>query len=202
LILHPTYFPSILHYVALAQSNKVVFEVEDNYQKQTYRTRCYIYGANGRQLLTVPVLHPVQQKKTKEVQIDYSFNWQKQHLKSIQTAYRSSPFFEFYEEDLLPIFSQKKKYLLDFNIQVHQVLQELLQLEISYSKTKEYQNNSDIDLRYLVDAKSKETYNLGSYFQIFSDKYGFMENLSILDLLFMEGTNALNYLEQQQVKFI
>ena len=202
MILQPTYFSPIIHYIALVNSNQVIFEIEDNYKKQTFRTRCYIYGANGKQLLTIPVLHPIQNRKTKDIQIDYSFNWQKQHLKSIQIAYRSSPFFEFYEDDLRTLFSQQPKYLLDYNFQIHKVITELLQLEIPFLKTKEYTiNTTHLDLRNLADAKSKKKYHLTTYFQIFSDKYGFIENLSILDLLFMEGTNALNYLENQQIQF-
>ncbi len=204
LILHPTYFSPIAHYIALANNTNLIFEVQDNYQKQTYRTRCSIYGANGKQMLTVPIQHPVQRKLTKDIQIDDSFAWQKQHIKSLQSAYRSSPFFEYYEDDILTLFDKKEKFLLDFNFQAQETIAELLPLEFSFSKTEAYNKvyNELEDLRFLADAKSQRHYGLAEYIQVFSDKHGFIENLSILDLLFMEGPNALNYLEHQQFKFV
>lgn len=202
MLLYPTYFSPIVHYVQLAKTNTVVFEVEDNYQKQTYRTRCYIYGANGKQLLNIPVQHGIGNRKTKEVLIDNSFNWKKQHIKAIQTAYQSSPFFEFYEEEFLNLFEETPKFLLNFNFKCQDWVLEQLQLEISYSKTNEYLKNytDNSDFRFLADAKSTKIFGLEPYTQVFSNKYGFIENLSILDLLFMEGPAALNYLESQSIK--
>ena len=191
-----------MHYIALAKAEQVIFEVEDNYQKQTYRTRCYIYGANGKQLLNIPVQHQNKSRKTKDILIDNSVQWQQQHLRSIQTAYRSSPYFEFYEEEFVALFNNVPQYLLDFNFSCQELLLELLPLEITYTKTSEYFNDySEIaDLRSLATAKSQNKYKLDTYTQVFSDKHGFIENLSILDLLFMEGPNALNYLENQSIE--
>lgn len=202
IILYPTYFSPIVQYVELAKADEVIFEVEDNYQKQSYRTRCYIYGANGKQLLNIPVQHGSISRKTKEILIDDSFKWEKQHVKAIQIAYSSSPYFEFYEEELLSLFKKLPKYLLDFNFKCQDLMMEFLQLEISFSRTKVYLNEySDIlDLRSLADAKSGKKYNFETYTQVFSNKHGFIENLSILDLLFMEGPNALNYLENQKIE--
>jgi len=114
----PTYFSPISQYKAMVNSEQVVFEIEDNFQKQTYRNRCYIYGANGKQLLNIPVNHPAStdRKKTKDCLVENSSQWQSQHLKSLQVAYRNSPFFEFYIDDLLPIFTKKYHFLLDVNI--------------------------------------------------------------------------------------
>ena len=114
LILYPTYFSPIIQYVALANADKIIFENEDNFQKQTYRTRCYIYSPNGIQLLSIPVKNANSSQKTKDVLIDTSFNWQKQHLKSIEAAYRSSPFFEFFEDEIQLAFEKTPKFLLDF----------------------------------------------------------------------------------------
>ncbi|MCF6348740.1 MAG: WbqC family protein [Flavobacteriaceae bacterium] len=198
MILYPTYFSPIAQYVAISKADNLTFEVEDNYQKQTYRTRCYIYSADGRQLLNIPIQHN-QNKKTKDIKIDTSFHWQKQHIKTLQIAYRSSPYFEFYEEEVLIIFDKIPSFLLDLNMKCQEVMFDLLQLEIPYTSTKEYTKKyTDIsDMRFLADAKSKQQYNFDQYIQVFSDKLGFIENLSILDLLFMEGPNALNYLENQ-----
>ncbi len=204
MLLYPTYFSPIIQYVALAKAATVIFEVEDNYQKQTYRTRCYIYSPNGKQLLSIPVKNANSKQKTKEVLIDTSFNWQKQHLKSIEAAYRSSPFFEYYEDEIRAIFELKPTFLLDFNLKCQDVIFELLQLDLSYNKTTNYEKQlvDSKDARSLADAKSQIEYNLDTYTQVFSDKHGFIANLSILDLLFMEGTNALNYLENQTIDFL
>ena len=130
IILYPTYFSPIVQYVELAKAGQVIFEVEDNYQKQTYRTRCYIYGTNGKQLLNIPIQHAYKSRKTKEILIDDSFQWEKQHFKAIQIAYRSSPYFEFYEEEFLSLFKKLPKYLLDFNFKCQDLMMEFLQLEI------------------------------------------------------------------------
>lgn len=200
MLFYPTYFSPIAQYVAIAKADEITFEVADNFQKQTYRTRCYIYGANGKQLLNIPVLKANSKQASKDIQIDYSESWQNKHIKAIESAYNSSPFYEFFDMELAELFSRKEKFLLDFNLKCHEFIAEAIQLENSNYKTtetftKEYSN----DYRFLVNAKSKQVFEFDSYYQIFSDKYGFIENLSILDLLFMEGSNALLYLENQTI---
>jgi len=205
ILVHPTYFSSILQYIAIVKSNKIYLEYQDNYQKQTYRNRCFIYGANGIQMLSIPIKHnsKKEHKLTREAVIDTTFNWQKQHLKSIQTAYRTSPYFEFYEDDLLPLFTNKFKYLIDLNLKTQEFILGILQVELEVEKTSKYvvKESSKTDCRFLVNAKNKEFSNLTPYYQLFSDKHGFISNLSILDLIFMEGPNALSYLENQSFNF-
>ena len=203
LLVQPAYFAPIIQYVAIAKASNVLFEVEDNYQKQTYRNRCYIYTTQGKQLLNVPVQHSKALKqKTKDVLIDYKDGWQKQHLKSLQTAYSSSPFFEFYIDDLLPIFEKQTKYLLDLNLKSHHFIMDALQLQIPTSKSVEYFKEVDCnDARNLAIAKGSKNYQLERYIQVFEENHGFISNLSMLDLLFMEGPNALNYLESQTIQF-
>ncbi len=197
------YFGSIAQYVAMAQSNAIVFENEDNYQKQTYRNRTYIYGANGKLLLTIPIKHTgkVGRQLYRDVRIENDFEWQILHWRSLETAYRTSPFFEYYEDEFAPLFEKKREFLLDFNYECMQAVNDCLQLETSFSKTDEYiktpQNIED--RRGLVNAKKEKNYNLDAYIQVFADKHGFLSNLSILDLLFNEGTNALTYLENQTI---
>ncbi len=188
--------------MAIAKAEEVVFEVEDNFQKQTYRNRCYIYGANGKQLLNIPVLKANSKQATKDVQIDYNEDWQQQHLRSIATAYRSSPFYEFFDMELEALYAIQEKFLLDFNFKCHEFIIEHAQLEIkTYQKTTHFvkDHKEGRDYRSLVDAKSKRTFGFEPYFQVFSDKHGFIENLSILDLLFMEGPNTVTYLERQTI---
>jgi len=202
LLLYPTYFSPIIQYVAFVKADNIIFEVEDNFQKQTYRTRCYIYSPNGKQLLSIPVKNSNSSQKTKDVLIDTSFNWQKQHLKSIEAAYRSSPFYEYFEDDIQLVFEKTPRYLLDFNLKCQELVFELLQFDKNYTTTTIFQKNPEVkDLRFLDNAKSNLEYNLEPYTQVFSEKHGFIENLSILDLLFMEGSNALNYLESQNTDF-
>ncbi len=198
MLLHPTYFPSIHHFVAMSHKDKVVFEVNDFFVKQTYRNRCYIYTEKGKELLNIPIQHEKGVKqRTKDIKIDYRNRWNIQHLRALQTAYRSSPFFEFYIDDLLPIFEKKYTFLLDVNLLSHKLICNALDLDISYSLTEEYQDHSKEDFRNLVEVK--QDISLERYIQVFEPKHGFIPNLSILDLLFMEGPNALNYLQKQSL---
>lgn len=203
ILIQPTYFSPIIQYVAIANSKEIVFEVEDNFQKQTYRNRCYIYTAEGKQLLNLPIQHTKGTKqKTKDVKVDYKDNWNKQHLKSLKTAYNSSPFFEYYIDDLIPVFEKKYTFLLDLNLTCHEIIMDALQLEVPFTKTTEFYKNTNInDFRHLAIAKGTQNYNLARYIQVFEENHGFIPNLSILDLIFMEGPNALNYLESQKVTF-
>jgi hypothetical protein len=193
----PTYFSPISQYNAIVKSDEIVFEVEDNYQKQTYRNRCYIFGANGKQTLNIPVKHQktTEKKKTKNALVENDSKWQSHHLKSLQSAYRTSPFFEFYIDDLMPIFKKKYRFLLDVNIDTYLILSEALELESYYSKTTEYgKDSSKNDFRFLSEIKQKPQTEPQKYIQMFDDKHGFLPNLSILDLIFMEGPNAINFL--------
>jgi hypothetical protein len=203
ILLHPTYFSPIIQYAAISKSDTIIFEVEDNFQKQTYRNRCHIYTAEGKQLLNVPIQHTKGTKqKTKDVKIDYKDNWNKQHLKSLKTAYSSSPFFEYYIDDLNPVFDKNYTFLLDLNLKCHEIIMDALQLEVPYRNTLEYKKESNYnDLRNLAISKGEQNYKLERYIQVFEQNHGFIPNLSILDVLFMEGPNALNYLESQKITF-
>lgn len=193
----PTYFSPISQYSEIVKKDEIVFEMEDNFQKQSYRNRCYIYNSYGKQLLTIPVKHPTKEgrKKTKDTLIENNVAWQDQHFKSIQIAYRSSPFFEFFEDDLAPIFEKKYTYLQDLNIDTFLFIQDALQLEVKFSKTETFAT-ADIkdDFRILADRKHQPKKIVEKYIQMFDDKHGFIPNLSILDLLFMEGPNTFSYL--------
>ncbi len=189
----PTYFSPISQYATLVKEDEIVFEVSDNFQKQTYRNRCYIYSPNGKLLLNIPIQHN-KATASKDILIDNSVNWKKQHLKSLETAYKSSPFFEFYIDDLKPIFEKEQKFLMDLNLQCHALIMDALQVEIPSSFPSEYEKDARHDFRYLAIAKQKLAVHFPRYIQVFEDKHGFLPNLSILDLLFMEGPSAINYL--------
>lgn len=203
LLIHHTYFPSISHCVAMVQSDKIVFEMEDNFQKQTNRNRTYIYSPNGIQLLNIPIKHSNQlHQKTRDVQIENDFDWQKQHLKSLEAAYRSSPFFEYFEDDIRPLFEKKHTYLMDLNFETLDFISNCLRFKFEYTATTEYFHDSDAlkinDCRILANGK-KDTSQFESYPQVFEDKHGFLTNLTVLDLIFNEGKFALDYLKNQKL---
>ena len=199
ILIHPTYFPSISHFVAMAQADSITMEMEDNFQKQTHRNRTLIYSPNGIQLLNIPIKHSKENhQRTKDVKLETAFDWQKQHFKSLEAAYRTSPFFEYFEDAITPIFTKKHTFLMDLNFETMEILSKCLGMPFQYEKTAEYFHEvSDYaDYRKLTNGK-KDTSNFESYTQVFGDKHGFLNNLSILDLLFNEGRFALDYLKNQ-----
>jgi hypothetical protein len=203
-VIYPTYFPSISHYVAMIKAESVVFEMHDHFQKQTNRNRMYIYSPNGIQLLNIPVKHISETHQfTREVRIENDFGWQKQHFKSLEAAYRTSPYFEYFEDDILPIFQKKHTFLMDLNLETFEVVNECLGLKLKTTHTRDYEHvldNNTQDLRNLAHGK-KDANKFDSYTQVFDNKHGFINNLSILDLLFNEGRYALDYLKKQELNF-
>lgn len=200
-LIHPTYFPNLSHFVIMIKSQTLYLEVCDNYQKQTYRNRTEIYGANGKLALTVPVNYTQKNRQLyKNVRIANEDKWQQLHLKSLESAYRMSPFFEYYIDDLLPLFKTKFNFILDLNLACLETIKDCMQLDFSYTKTEHFELESakKEDYRYLVKRKSQPI-STSTYQQVFSDKHGFMGNLSILDLLFNEGPNSELYLLNQQL---
>ena len=200
-LLLPTYFPSISNFSAIAKAATLVFEVEDNFQKQTNRNRTYIYSPNGIQMLNIPIKHTKEKhQKTKEVKLETAFDWQKQHFKSLEAAYRTSPFFEYFEDTLLPIFTKKHTFLMDLNFETIEIVSKCLNMKLEYEKTTEYfhEVSDSLDFRYLANGK-KDVTNLSPYNQVFAEKHGFINNLSVLDLLFNEGRFAIDYLKEQKL---
>ena len=201
LLLHPAYLPDIATYATLVQ-NKVIWEVCDNYQKQTYRNRSYIYAANGKLLLNIPIIHTQKNRqKYRDVKIANVSKWQELHWKSLESAYRTSPFFEFYEDELKPLFTTKAKFLMDFNFKCFDTICDCLQLDLNTTKTHKFEKeiSDKLDYRKLVNAKKEQLFEFDKYTQVFTNKHGFISNLSILDLLFNEGPNATQYLQSQEL---
>lgn len=207
-VFHPGYFGPIDQFCAYAQTDEIRWEMEDNYQKQTYRNRQYIYGANGRLLLNIPILHEGPKgspQKYREIRIDANDDWQRIHWKSLESAYRSSPFFEFYEDDLKQLYTTPYDRLMAFNFRCWKTITDLLQLKRSQQFTEHFQDRYSIendgiwDGRFLSVAKRKPPVEIEPYFQVFMEKGGFIPNLSILDLLFNLGPETLNYLLKAQL---
>lgn len=201
----PTYFAPISQYKEIFNNESIVFEVEDNFQKQTYRNRCYIYAAYGKLQMNVPIVHKrnsSSRQKTKDTKIDNDYAWQQRQLKTLQTAYRSSPYYEFYEDDITPLFENKHEFLLDLNLETHAFLMDAIQEDIPFKRTTEYHVEPNIrDQRGLANPKLKLSTEFKTYTQVFDNKHGFIPNLSILDLLFMEGPNTTTYLKQNKLEF-
>lgn len=198
-LLIPCYFPAISQFSAVVQAAEVIFEAADNFQKQTNRNRTYIYSPNGIQLLNIPIKHSKEaHQKTKDIRIENDFNWQKQHFKSLEAAYRSSPFFEFFEDDITPFFEKKHLFLKDLNHEAFELICKCLRLKIDVTFTTEYYHewpaDEVLDLRHLANGK-KDKSSFAPYTQVFDDKHGFINNLSVLDLIFNEGKFAIDYLK-------
>ncbi len=200
-LIHPTYFPNLAHFVAMVNTDVLYFEICDNYQKQSYRNRTEIYAANGKLALTVPVSYTQKNRQLyKDVKIANEDNWQQQHLKSLQSAYSMSPFFEYYIDDLMPLFEKRFDNILDFNLNCFEVLKDCLQLRVTANNTQIFEKEPETktDFRSLVN-RNYEVNSLESYTQVFTEKHSFIPNLSILDLLFNEGPNAELYLKKQNL---
>ncbi|NEV93502.1 WbqC family protein [Psychroflexus sp. YR1-1] len=204
-LIHPCYFGPVDLYAFIAQADQLAMEKQDNYQKQTYRTRQYIYGANGKLLLNVPIKHRENKtgkhQKYKDIQIENAFKWQRLHWKSLEAAYRTSPYFEFYEDEFVDIFEKKATFLMDFNLKCMQIIFDCLNLDFDFVFTESFELSTEAyeDQRALVRSKRRQQAELEDYIQVFQPKFGFISNLSILDLLFNKGPSALNYLESQKL---
>ena len=192
----PTYFSSIHQYSLMLKEDSILFEVHDNYQKQSYRNRCYISGPNGKQLLSIPIKHDSSEGriKSKDIKVENDFPWQNQHFKALKVAYRSSPFFELLEEEISPIFAKKYKYLYDVNLDTLDFILETLEIKIPIQETSSYSNEYQNDYREIAHKKFQPEKPNKQYTQMFDEKNGFLKNLSILDLLFMEGPNTISFL--------
>ena len=194
ILIHPNYFPNIYQFIQIIKAKNILFEVSDNYQKQTFRNRTYIYGANGKLGLFIPVIHTHKNRELfKDVKISYESNWMDLHLKSLQSAYRSSPYFEYFEDDFINLYSEKEKFLADFNIKCIKLISNLLDLDLDFKISNEYveKTNDIIDLRDLSNARKEKKIETPKYIQVFESKHGYLNNLSILDLIFSEGKNSV-----------
>ena len=202
-LLFPSYLPSIASFAAMVQ-HEVIWEVSGNYQKQSLRNRAYITNDRGIHSLTIPVLGKGElshRRSYDQIPIDNSQPWQRTHWRTLQTAYRTSPFFEYYEQDLEPLFTHSHDYLLAYNLEVIKIICGCLQIPFSENHTTvfEKESQSTNDHRHLISPKASKDLNFPEYQQVFGDRHGFIPNLSILDLLFNEGPNALAILNNTLV---
>lgn len=200
-LLHPAYFPNIANWVVLLNSDEIVFEQWDNYQKQTFRNRTNILGANGVQSLNVPINFTQKNRQYfKDVSVNHIEDWQANHWKSLLAAYSSSPYFEFYADELEPLFLRKVDALFDHNLKCMEKIADCMGINLDYSLSESFQSEKHKDdFRELIVAKKGINYRNSSYIQVFHDRFDFQNNLSILDLLFNQGPSSLSYLKEQKL---
>jgi hypothetical protein len=189
------YLAPVDYYSAMAKAGAVLLEHCDYYLKQTYRNRCHIAGANGVMALSIPVEKSSSAKMlTRDVRISEHNDWQLQHWRSIESAYNSTPFFEYYKDDLLPFFEKKWSFLWDFNQEIQAMMLELLDIQPMINQTTEYNlslGEHVLDLREAIHPKKQDAdWNLKPYYQVFEQRFGFQPNLSIIDLLFNMGNES------------
>ena len=205
-LLSTAYFAPIHFYARFLQHAEVYIEQYENFAKQTYRNRSVILGSNGPVSLVVPVIKGRGPKVLmKDLQISYDEQWQRNHWQTIVSAYNSSPYFEFYQDELAPFFQEKTKYLLDYNLKIHATICDFLEIENPVTLTDDFEKvpPGTLNLREAISPKNKRNtdnaFSPKAYTQVFSGKFAFLPNLSILDLLFNEGPNAYTLLKQSIV---
>lgn len=190
--------PPIEYFVWIMKADSIIIEREENYIKQTYRNRCEINSANGKLLLSIPVIKTNgNHTKVKDVKIDYSENWQLNHWRAIVSAYNHSPYFLYYKDELEKYYFNNYIYLFDFNTQLIRTILKLLPINRNIVNTDEYLKSVDencIDLRNKISPKMLTFINWPKYTQVFNERWGFLPNLSIVDLLFNVGPQSAEYL--------
>ena len=192
------YLPPVAYFTKiLTYKPDILIEREEHFPKQTYRNRANIYSPDGVLPLTVPVIKGSKMHtKVKDVKISYDFKWQRLHWMSLETCYRRSAYFEYYEDDFAPFYQKQFTYLFDYNEQLLQLLLKCIKIQLPLQYTTAYQAQYVPlhDLRDSFSAKKEYNSEQKPYFQVFEERNGFIKNLSIVDLLFSQGPQTINYL--------
>lgn len=193
--LSTAYLGPVQQYCKMYQFSDVYIETQENYLKQTYRNRCTIAGANGPLSLSVPIVKPDTPKcLTRDIRISDHGNWRHLHWHAILSAYNMSPFFEYYEEDFAPLYEKKYDFLLDFNEALRQIICRLLDIQPRIQYTETYRPAVANDFRESIRPRQPlpdPSFSPRPYYQVFKEKYGFLPNLSIVDLLFNMGPEGI-----------
>lgn len=193
--LSTAYLGPVQQYCKMFQFSDVYMETQENYLKQTYRNRCTIAGANGPLSLSVPIIKPDTSKcLTRDIRISDHGNWCHLHWHAILSAYNMSPFFEYYEEDFVPLYERKYDFLLDFNEALRQIICRLLDIQPCIHYTETYEPDVPNDFRESIRPRRPlpdPSFSPRPYYQVFKEKHGFLPNLSIVDLLFNMGPEGI-----------
>jgi hypothetical protein len=202
-IFSTAYLPPIHYFRFLTLYDEIYIESHETYPKQTFRNRCVIYSANGPIPLIIPVEKPFGNRtKIKEVRIDNTVKWRKEHWRALESAYRSSAYFEYVHDYFKPFFDKEMTYLWDLNLHLLETIKSILEIKVRIKETyefkKEYGENYS-DYRYSINPKSHkaqiQSFEPLQYFQVFAHKAGFVPNLSIFDLICNSGMESIVYLQ-------
>jgi len=203
LLLSTAYFGPLNYYARYLRHNEVYLEQYENFSKQTYRNRCVILAGNGPVSLVVPAVKGRGPKTmVKDLKISYDTEWQRNQWQTIVSAYNSSPYFEYYQDELFSFFHKKSRFLMDHNMRIHEMLCDFMEVENKLQLTEDFEKvpENTLNLRQIISPKIKEDHDVAfqpkSYIQVFNDKFDFVPNLSILDLLFNEGPNTYDVLKE------
>ena len=201
-LLSTAYWPNLEYFYYLLNSRSASIELHENFTRQTYRNRCRILSANGPLDLIIPVKKTGSKMAINETYISHDTNWQRNHWHAITSAYRNSPYFEFFAESIRPFYSGRFESLMEFNSLQLKAIFSILKIEKEIIFTRKYEKEPDeaTDLRDAIHPKNNQLSPLArpalnnEYYQTFQEKFPFTPNLSILDLLFNTGLQSANYL--------
>ena len=203
-LLVTSYWPNLHYFFYVLNASIIHIEQFDNYSKQSYRNRTQILSANGILNLSIPIKKNKSEKVVNAIEISYKEDWQKNHWRAITSAYKNSPYFDFFEEDLKVFYSNKYNLLIDYNLDQLKFIIKVLKQKKNIQLTKQYESNPEsvIDLRTIIHPKQSYLSDKlvankldQSYYQTFENKISFTPNLSILDLLFNKGLHTIDYLK-------
>ena len=197
ILLSSAYLPPVSFFTAINSGGDVLIEQYDNYCKQTYRNRCRIATAAGVQALTVPIVKGTSPKQLmKDVRISDHGEWRHQHWNALESAYMNSPFFMYYQDDFRPFYEKKYEFLVDFNTELTLLIMKLAGIDKTVKLTGSYgkKEQNILDLRQMVNPGTDDPESSRPYWQVFKEKYGFLANLSAVDLLFNMGPEFPLYL--------
>lgn len=187
------YLPNLTYLSALLQTETVVLEAHEHFIRQSYRNRAEVLTSNGRLALTIPLHKQSEKEIISNKQISYAENWQHQHWRTITSSYKSSPYFEFFEDDLRPFYEQKYELLFDYNSALLKTILHILRVKKDITLTNGFEPApiNYTDLRSLSSVGVSDEMMAKPYYQVFADKQGFTSHLSCIDALFNVGLETL-----------
>lgn len=194
-LLSTAYLPPIFWFQNLITEENVVIEQHEYFIKQTYRNRCEILSANGKLSLSIPLVHQSNKEIINQKRISYAENWQQNHWRAITSAYKNSPYFEFFEDELRGFYERRYDLLIEYNTDIIKTLLKLLRLKKQLIFSGHYSVEFEgQDLRNSFSPKVSNSHISKHYHQVFSDKFDFVPDLSVIDLIFNQGLNSIDYL--------